>query len=52
MLVTLTFSDVNNAGHNTCNASFLAPCGVTSPFSRMPPSILKVPISLLMNYKL
>ena len=27
ILVILTFSDVNNAGHKTCKASFFAPCG-------------------------
>ena len=44
MLLIVTFSGVSNTAHKICNASFLAPCGLISPLSRMPPSILNVPI--------
>src|ERR1700761_7802495 len=39
MLLMVTFSSVSNTADITCNASFLSPCGVISPFSGLPPII-------------
>ena len=39
-----SFGGVMSTAHKICKASFLAPCGVISPFSLCPPSIWKVPI--------
>ena len=36
----ITSSGVNRTAQIICNASFLAPCGIISPFKRQPPSII------------
>ena len=37
---SLTASEVRSVAQITCRASFLAPCGVISPFRRCPPSMM------------
>ena len=41
-LVMVTGSGVKSTAHKICSASFLAPCGMTSPDSRFPPSMIKL----------
>ncbi len=36
----VTGSSVSKAAHNTCIASFLAPCGTITPLSLLPPVTL------------
>ena len=46
----VTFSGVNNGAHKTCKASFLAPCGISSPFKGFPPCISNEAITYFLYF--